>query len=354
MSEMRFVTLGQAAKALGRSKSALLRDRKAVPPRIQTVLMDDGTNLYGVPSHLLPPEPTESPVPVEDELPDTEPGRPPPELVEASRELSTKTAPPSPPTPRVRKAISIYDAHVPFHDRATWRACMEVIKDEQPDEIILVGDFLDVSSMSSHAPGGWEIGTLSEEVEAGKMAIEELRRFAGEDCRIIYMEGNHESRPRRTANQRLSQVADLLDIDKLLGLREQGIRWVSEGRALKRGHLRYVHGYWTNEQHAKKHLVKLLWPGVIYGHTHRPQMYSMADGDNNVRVAYGMPCMCELTAEWMRGQPTGWVNGFGVTYVDEDTGNFNVYPVLCFDGRFMWAGKIYDGNELRVGDLSLG
>lgn len=349
MSDLVFVSLRKAAKALGKSKSSLLRARHAKPPRIQTVLTDDGEHLYGVPSHLVPEEEAAvSPVLEDDEgLPDTEPGRPPESLIAQSREPEAQSASPEPKVSMrkigVRKIISIYDAHVPFHDKATWRACLQVIRDERPDEVILVGDFLDVSSMSSHPPGGWEFAKLSDEVKAGEAALAELSAAAG-SARITYMEGNHESRPGRTAAQRLSQVADLLQIDELLGLREKGIRWIDEGRALKRGHLRHIHGYWTNEHHAKKHLVKLLYPGVVYGHTHRPQMYSFADGDNKIRVAYGMPCMCSLDAEWMRGQPTGWVNGFGVSFVDDESGDFNVYPVLSFGGRFMWNGRMYDGN----------
>lgn len=341
---MKFVTLGKACRILGKSKSTLKRWRK--DKKIDVVVMDDGTYLYGVHSDTDPSDDGLWDFKFEDE--DTQEIKIPEELHEKLRASRPAASPPvtSPvESSTVKKSISIYDAHVPFHDKATWRACLQLIRDEKPDEVILVGDFLDVSSMSSHAPGGWEISKLSEEIEAGKNALRELRD-ASADASIIYLEGNHESRPQRLAQQRLSQIVDLVKLNELLGLDELGIKWLPEGRALKRGNLRFVHGYWTNDHHAKTHLVRLLWPGVIYGHTHRPQMYSFADGDGSVRVAYGMPCMCELNPEWMRGQPNGWVNGFGVTYVDEATGQFNVYPVLSFNGRFVWAGKVYDGNRI--------
>lgn len=341
---MIYMTFGKAAIALGITKNALKKRRSR--GAIEYVITDDGTYLYAVPD----PEdakhdevffdadfsfdgPTQE-IKVPEEL-----NRKLKESYEQGKSASRKDR-----DSNVKMQVSIYDAHVPFHNKETWSACLQLIRDEQPDEVILVGDFLDVSSMSAHPPGGWEVSKLSDELRAGKDAIQELRQAAG-GAAIRWLEGNHESRTKRTAQQRLSAVTDLLAIDKLLGLREMGIQWVPEGKALKRGKLHYVHGYWTGDNHAKTHLAKLMWPGVAYGHTHRPQMYSFADGDGAVRVSYGMPCMCELSAEWLRGQPSGWVNGFGVAYVNEETGYFNMYPVLVFDGKFMWHGKQYDGSK---------
>lgn len=332
---MKYLGIRRASEALGITKNAIKKRRQR--GKIDFVVTDDGMYLYAV------PDDDDVRISEEDIFQEDTLEVPIPTVSFTEGEDKEKTS--------VKKAISIYDAHVPFHDKATWYACLEVIKNEKPDEVILVGDFLDVSSMSAHPSGGWEIGSLSEEIEHGREAIRELRNAAG-SAKIYFLEGNHESRPRRTAQQRLSAVVDLVAIDRLLGLKEMGIQWVPEGRALKRGHLRFVHGYWTNDHHAKTHLVKLLWPGVVYGHTHRPQMYSFADGDGSIRVAYGMPCMCKLDAEWMRGQPTGWVNGFGVTLVDETSGQFNVYPILSFNGKFLWNGKLYDGNKILEDRLS--
>jgi predicted phosphodiesterase len=337
---MKYLTVGKAAQALGVSKMALKKRRYR--GTIEYILTDDGTYLYAVPEDAaldeLALEETDFEEPTEEITIPEELHRKMRDAHEEAQKSRRRR------DPAVKMQVSIYDAHVPFHDKATWKACLDLIKDEQPDEVILVGDFLDVSSMSSHAAGGWEVAKLSDEIKAGREAIRELRAAAG-GAKIIYLEGNHESRPKRTAQQRLSAVVDLVAVDKLLGLKEQGIQWLQEGKALRRGKLRYVHGYWTGDSHAKTHLAKLMWPGVAYGHTHRPQMYSFADGDGTVRVSYGMPCMCELQAEWLRGQPSGWVNGFGVAYVDEETGDFNMLPVLAFGGKFIWNGKRYDGSK---------
>lgn len=249
-------------------------------------------------------------------------------------------------TPRavapVSTIVGLFDVHVPHHDRPTWRVALEVIRDIQPDEIVIGGDFLDVESMSAYADGGKV--QLSDEVAAGRRAIRALRDAAG-DAKITYIEGNHESRPRRLAAQRLSQVADLLSIDQLLGLSEQGIDWLPEGRSLQRGHLRFIHGYFCGEHHSKQHLERYNWPGVVYGHTHRPQFYTRADGDNRIRAAWGMPCMEKIDPSWLRGKPSGWVNGFGVIYIDGD-GDFSVYPVLVFGGKTRFNGRVYDGRRV--------
>lgn len=312
----------------------------------------DGKRRYEVPDDLAMA--SESPVPEDTDFEDTAPDRParhgdPYEYVphdDVGGFMSVEDGTVEfmcAPKGHVYKWFGLFDVHVPFHDKPTWRAMLKCLRDEQPDEIIIVGDFMDMLSMSAHAPHSADRLMLSQELAPGKKALKQLRDTAPEAV-ITYIEGNHETRPKRLATKVLPQIADMMDIDRLLGLSDMGIQFVSESqRALRRGHLRFVHGKWTNDHHAKKHMTKYNWPGTVYGHTHRPQMYSHADGDDRIRVAYGMPCMCEIPPDWAAGEPTGWINGFGIGYVD-DRGDFSVYPVLSFGGRFRWNGKVYDGN----------
>lgn len=243
------------------------------------------------------------------------------------------------PKGTVHTIVGLFDCHHPHCDVDTWAAVLKYIREKQPNEILLGGDFLEMESCSQHSV--FVEQAFVDDIEAGKAALQALRR-AAPLARITYLEGNHETRLQRFTAARAPSMRGALTIPDQLGLAELGVEWVPEGKLVKRGHLHFVHGYWANVHHAKKHLDKY-GVSVAYGHTHKPQVFTDADGVGRIRAAWGMPCMRTLRPEWLKGAPAGWVNGFGVFYVD-DRGEYTALPVLTFDGRFRLEGRVYDGR----------
>ena len=211
-----------AAKAYGiRPRTLRERAQKGLIPRMEDAR---GSYLYAVPSgvhddNTAPDqEATESPPPVLDpEFEDTAPLRGTPSAEGETHSIA-----------------ALFDVHVPNHDPRAWEIALRIIEDEQPDEVILVGDFLDMESMTGHTRTGPPEHTFQSELAAGRRELGRLREAAG-DAAITYLEGNHESRPGRLAMQRMSQVFDLVGLDNLLGLRELGIAWRPEGSHIRRG-----------------------------------------------------------------------------------------------------------------------
>ncbi len=138
--------------------------------------------------------------------------------------------------------IVLSDVHVPEHDRKVWATSLEIIRDVQPDEIVLLGDFLEMSSVSQH--GGAELEKLTEDFDAGKQALKQLREAAGDDCRITYLEGNHESRLTRFLMSKAPSLRDSLSYEIGLGLAGLNIEWVPEYKQpITRGDLDLTHGH---------------------------------------------------------------------------------------------------------------
>ena len=50
--------------------------------------------------------------------------------------------------------------------------------------------------------------------------------------------------------------------------------------------------------------------------------------------------LCELNPVYVRNKPNAWVNGFSIIEL-QDTGDFNVLPVVVSDGKFSYGGQLY-------------
>jgi predicted phosphodiesterase len=243
----------------------------------------------------------------------------------------------------VQLGTGIFDVHVPDHDPTVWAAWLDWCRNNRPDVVVLGGDFMDVESMSSHG-GNPDPPTLADEIRPAKACLREVRK-ANPDARIVYLEGNHETRFSRWIANNAKNLHGLVDLPALLGLEALGIEWLPEGKPLKLGKLRFIHGFSTVDAHAKKHFHDYGMRSVTYGHTHRPQIYTSGDIDGSVRGAFGMPCACRLEAPYLKNKPSGWMQGFGVYYV-RASGCFHVYQVLFSNGIAVCpAGRVY-GKEV--------
>jgi len=250
----------------------------------------------------------------------------------------------------VRSFALLPDVHVPSHDLNVWGAVLEWIKMNQPDEVVIMGDFLELESVSMHGTSA-DLVKLEDDFDAGRKALRELRRAAPK-ASFIYLEGNHETRLTRFLVGHAPQLLDSLNVPFGLDLDHHGVRWVPEyQQPIEYGLLRILHGHQIFPRLPGKHhamrAAELYCdvPGrvVTYGHTHRPQQFDrgMHGGSG---MAVGLGCMRTLDPRWLRGHPAGWRHGFGIGYVTNDR-NATVYSVSIRHGQFVWAGKVYGGKK---------
>jgi predicted phosphodiesterase len=100
---------------------------------------------------------------------------------------------------RPRKIICIPDVHIPHHDRKAWATTLGIIREDQPDEIVILGDFVSFASVSRHAKSSPDRSRIAEEYHEANLALDQLEKAAGA-ARIYYCEGNHERRPTKYVN----------------------------------------------------------------------------------------------------------------------------------------------------------
>ena len=244
--------------------------------------------------------------------------------------------------PTVYRILSLWDVHVPEADALAFKAVLDFATDQQPDHIVLGGDFLELESCSMHG-GVANPKALVDEIKAGQKAIQRLRN-ACPDAAITYLEGNHETRLSRVVVSSLPSFDGALDVPSLLHLADLGIQWVPYRQLWQptihgvQGKLHYTHGEWTNLHHAAKHL-QMYGVSVRYGHTHKPQVHTRGFADGRVSMAIGSPCLRTLDPGWA-GPHNGWLHGFGWDEFLPD-GSFTAYNIVMANRAFAWGGKVY-------------
>ncbi|MEA2036690.1 MAG: hypothetical protein U9O94_04230 [Nanoarchaeota archaeon] len=246
---------------------------------------------------------------------------------------------------KVKTVVMIPDLQVPFHDKKALNLVLKYIKDTKVDEVIILGDFMDIFSLSSHAdgrPGQLENHRIFDEYKQGNKVLDKIQK-ASKNCKLTYLEGNHEFRVERYYDK-FPVLRGQLDVDKCLNFKERGIKYVkcyTNGDVYQLGNAYFHHGLYINDHHAKKH-VSNFGVNIFYGHTHDFQSYSkVLWGEDKTIVGQSLGCLCDYKQSYVKGNPTSWQLGFGVFYI-RPSGFFTYYTPRIFDYKFVAPnGKIY-------------
>lgn len=107
---------------------------------------------------------------------------------------------------KAKQALIIPDMHVgyrrtpvgtniPLHDPRALQAALRLAKATKPDEVVLLGDNLDLAAWSMKFMPTTDLReTTQKSLETLRGWLVELRKVVGETCKITYLEGNHEHR----------------------------------------------------------------------------------------------------------------------------------------------------------------
>ncbi len=237
----------------------------------------------------------------------------------------------------IKKVLILPDAHITTKLPKPYRVVKPFIKHFKPDEIILLGDFMDVSALSA-----WDLDKkrlmegrrYMKEIEVANEEIAYLLKYSK---KITYLEGNHEDRVNRYLDKH-PEMEGLLEIPTVLGLKDRGIEWIGYNKLYQLGHLYFTHGCYHNKYYTQKTLDSF-GCNIVVGHLHKPQMSYATSKMEKSKACWGLGCLSGMEPEYMKGRPAQWGNGFAVAYVNDRTGQFNIYPVEITDNKFMWAGR---------------
>ena len=214
------------------------------------------------------------------------------------------------------------------------------------DEVILLGDFADFYTISSHPRDlGFSIQNfLINEVDCVKKRLDEIDKFF--DCKKTFIEGNHEYRLARYIRDRAPQLFGYLDCPYLFDMdKRPNWTWVpySPSQAYRVLGSNLYARHEPIGPNAKTTAQKAM-ANVIHGHTHRRESSQVVALDGKNYIAHSGGWLGNKNAKSMQYVKNHhqWTLGFDIVYVCEKTKRFYITPVQIMDDySAVVNGKIY-------------
>lgn len=265
-----------------------------------------------------------------------------------------------------KKALRFNDTHIPFHDPCVLDIILQLAEAGLYDLIIIGGDFWDFMTFSRFARP-LESKTLVFEYEKG---AEWLKKFAATKTKIVFLEGNHEFRMARWA-QESQQARDIWELmsnktsefflENLFDFKKLGIEFYPYQSIYMTGALAHTHCVGkilsAHSAYTAKRSYDKVQTSIMIGHTHRGGTYYKTHGfSNNVKKdgAYECFCTCQLKDWYLYGNQArftsvinDWQNGFcEIDYNTDKKGNFVVKDRIIYDkNHFLYDGKIIEPRK---------
>lgn len=264
---------------------------------------------------------------------------------------------------------------VSLHDEEAIDAVLALVVDYQPTKIVMVGDNMDGAEFGTYRITPAYMFTTQETINYLGTLMARLRWAAGDECEIIWIEGNHEvrlpnymidnARAAFTLRQANPTPEDwpVMSIPHLCRLGDQGVTYLPGYPASEywlTDDFKIIHGYKVkagSTAHAYLADEKI---NVIYGHIHRIEMayksIPMRAGPLDVMAA-SPGCLAKTTGvvPSTKGgtdldgrpivKPENWQQGIALVEIHPDK-TWDYEQIRIRNGRLWWDHRQY-GSPLR-------
>lgn len=253
---------------------------------------------------------------------------------------------------RSRCVMVLPDLHIPHHDRAALACVLKAYEHLRPDEVVILGDWLDCEQFSTHPKSSMaEVRAhrfVDDELQPCIQTLDKLQAYGN---KLVYIEGNHEQRIERFAislgNGLGPELYALVCPRAIFAQGRKGFTWISY-----KSHLAHyeitpdlwaLHGWSFAKSAARIHQDRAVSVSVVYGHTHRQQSEARRDpASGRVLKAWSPGCLCKLQPLYQQNLPTSWVQGFSIIYIGK-SGRWTDYTVTIQDGECV----LPDGRQIK-------
>lgn len=243
----------------------------------------------------------------------------------------------------IDRSAFVSDLHIPHQDRDVVRVVLAFLKEWRPTFVGLVGDVVDFYALSKFDKDPNRKLQLQDDLDHLDRFLTDLRETVGPDCKVVYVEGNHEARLKaflwrnpEFCNLRILQPGSLLDLDK------HNIEWVPQSRVYRHHGFIITHGtkVRAHSSYSAKAEFDRWGSSGLSGHTHRAGMYRRRTWDVDA-VWYELGCLCELNPEYVVGAPD-WQHGFAIGEFINGDQRFQITPVAVPNRKILWNGKLFE------------
>lgn len=249
-----------------------------------------------------------------------------------------------------RLRVVVPDSHGCYIDPKAATAFLADLKVIDPDEIVFLGDHVDVSGMYSvHQPSYLDEFEYSYETDimSAEAFFNAIQKRAPR-ARGYYLEGNHEAHVERWISRTLKNSKDaraMLELqapEQRLRLKERGIQYcrtldfrdgLSVPGTIKLGKCHFTHGFTAAKYTSALHVARY-GSNIVHGHVHRVQEYGTRTVASDAIGGWCPGTLALLQPYYRHTSPTEWRHGYGLQAVSRD-GRFVHINVPLVNG---WSG----------------
>lgn len=243
---------------------------------------------------------------------------------------------------RLKKVMFVGDLHAPYEDKRAVNLVLRVGEAWKPDVLAMLGDFSDFYSVSDHLKDPARAGRLRWELEQSNLLLDRFDALGA--TRKIFVAGNHEDRYDRYLQRQAPELHGVVDIPGALRLRQRRWEYVPYRDHTRLGKLYLTHDVGVAGRNAVFRCLEAYEHSVLTGHTHRLAyiVEGNAAGEYKVSAQFGWLGDVNKIDYMHRVQAKkNWALGFGIGYLDEDTGIVYVTPVPIVRYTCVVEGKLY-------------
>lgn len=241
----------------------------------------------------------------------------------------------------MRKIVVLPDVHLDLKPSKAYTAVKRFIARFVPDEIILLGDFGNFTSVShwiENRRGALENRRYALEIQVIKRELTYLKTCCS---KLVYIIGNHENWVDLYLSKH-PEFKGILELNKMIDFKKIGVDVIPFNRLYrvgKKAKLYFTHGMYAGKYHANAHLTRL-GCNIVYGHLHSPQVALLNMRMIEPYMAWGLGWLGdEQEMMYLQNKPVNWIHQFAVVEMEDTI--FSVTPVNIINNQFIYNGKLF-------------
>ncbi len=243
-----------------------------------------------------------------------------------------------------------------FHDESAMGVILQVLKVDKFDEIVILGDMLDMTEASKYQQKPEFFNTLQPSINFLGAYLLEIRKLAP-NAKIVFLQGNHEQ---RIINQIIDNFkfayslkafndeTPIYSLEKLLDLKSINVELIDKypgGTYWITDKLRVIHGDLINMEKE----LESSQTSFICGHIHKYRQFTRTfHNRDSIETLNGVSigCLCKIdgTVPGVTSRPS-WVQGFAIVHSIDNRSQISHFEIN--NGSIIYNSKLISNEGLN-------
>ena len=219
---------------------------------------------------------------------------------------------------------------------------LKAMADFKPDITIILGDFQDNYTVSKFSKDPARKSSLKWEIDETNTVLDTVDKIGSK--KKIYIAGNHEYRLDKYIHDKAPELHGIIDTEQALRLKERGWIFIPYRKDYKLGKVYLTHDVNSSGRNAAHKVIDTYMHSAITGHSHRMLYVVEADGIGEPILSAQFGWLGDISKVDYQHRIVAvknYVLGFGIGYMEEETGLTFSVPVPIIHNKCMINGKIY-------------